>query len=149
MFWRMTMRFRFLVLLLLAEMLSLTGITVASPANSSPSATEGVKVINVTAKKYEFTPAPIQVKQGSTVQLKITATDHVHGFKIKEFADGADNKGKPGLVFASPLDCQRIEKGQSATVEFVAQSPGTYPFRCCIRCGWDHRAMKGQLIVEP
>ena len=139
------------VSLLMAATLFFTSGTVARPANLSPGATEAVQVIDVTAKKYEFSPSPIRVKQGMRVQLKITATDHAHGFRIKELPEGADTadaKGR-GLVFSSPQDCQRIEKGQTATVEFVAQTPGTYPFRCCTRCGWHHRAMKGQLIVEP
>ena len=135
------------VSLLLAATLSLTSS--ARPANVSRSATEGVQVIEVTAKKYEFNPSPIHVKQGTRVQLKITATDHAHGFRIKEFPDEPATKGNAGLVFSSPQDCQKIEKGQTATVEFVTQTPGTYPFRCCTRCGWHHRAMKGQLIVEP
>jgi len=134
---------------LMAAMLCLTGSTTARPANVSPSATEGVQVIEVTAKKYEFNPSPIQVKRGTRVQLKITATDHAHGFRIKQFPDEGGTQGNAGLVFSSPQDCQKIEKGQTATVEFVAQTPGTYRFKCCVRCGWHHRAMKGDLIVEP
>jgi len=145
----MTMRSPLPVSLLMVATLSLTSSTVARPANLSPGATEGVQVIDVTAKKYEFNPSPIRVKQGARVQLKITATDHAHGFRIREMPDGADTKAKAGLVFASPQDCQKIEKGQTATIEFVAQTPGTYPFRCCVHCGWHHRAMTGQLIVEP
>ena len=113
------------------------------------SAAQDVKVIEVTAKKYEYSPSPIHVKLGAKVQLKIAATDHAHGFKIAEFPDGSDNKGKPGLAFTSPQDCWKIEKGESATIEFVAQTPGTYSFNCCVRCGLGHGGMKGQLIVDP
>jgi cytochrome c oxidase subunit II len=135
-----------LVGLIAAAMLGLTLSTSAKPAN--PAAPDDVQVIEVTAKKYEFNPSPIRVKQGAHVQLKITATDHVHGVKLSEFADGAD-KSKPGLVFASPQECLRVEKGQTQTLEFTAQAPGTYQIRCCVHCGWDHRSMKGQLVVEP
>ena len=121
--------------------------TTAKPADVSPDGTEGVQVIEVTAKKYDFNPSPIRVKQGTRVRLKITATDHAHGFRIREVPEG-DTTGKPGLVFSSPQDCQKIEKGQTETVEFVAQRPGTYPFKCCTRCGWHHRSMTGELIVE-
>lgn len=129
--------------------LSLTSSTVARPSNQSPGATEGVQVIEVTAKKYEFNPSPIRVKQGAKVQLKITASDHAHGFKIRPFPEGTGAAGNAGLVFSSPQDCLKIEKGQTATIEFVAQTPGTYAFRCCVRCGWHHRSMKGELIVAP
>jgi heme/copper-type cytochrome/quinol oxidase subunit 2 len=138
-----------LTLLLMAATLAFTSRTVAGPANASPQAAQGVQVIDVIAKKYEFNPSPIRVKQGTRIQLKITAKDHAHGFRIAEFPEGADSKGKTGLVFSSPVDCVKIEEGQTATVEFVAQMPGTYPFRCCVHCGWHHRGMKGQLIVEP
>ena len=107
-----------------------------------------VQVINVTAKKYEFSPDTIRVKQGTKVQLKITAADHAHGFRISEVAESGGN-GKPGLVFTTPQDCTKIEEGKTETVEFIAQAPGTYPFRCCVHCGCHHRAMKGAVVVEP
>jgi heme/copper-type cytochrome/quinol oxidase subunit 2 len=135
------------VALLIFATLSLTGSTVAK--SPTPSAREGVQVIEVTAKKYEFNPSPIRVKQGGKVQLKITATDHAHGFQIRTFPEGGEGARNAGLVFSSPQDCVKIEKGQTATIEFVAQTPGTYPFKCCTHCGWHHRSMKGELIVEP
>lgn len=64
-------------------------------------ADQNVETIEVTAKKYDFTPSPIHVKQGSTVRLKITATDRTHGFQIDPYPDGAKDKSTPGLVFAS------------------------------------------------
>jgi cytochrome c oxidase subunit 2 len=123
--------------------------TVAQPSNAPAPPAESVQVITVTAKKYEFDPSPIRVKAGTRVQLKITATDHAHGFSIKDSPDGANDSSKTGLIFSSSQGCLKIEEGQTATVEFVAQTPGTYSFRCCVHCGWHHRSMKGQLIVEP
>lgn len=110
---------------------------------------ESVQVIEVTAKKYEFNPSPIRVKQGTKVQLKITATDHAHGFSITPFASGTEKQGSPGLVLSSLSGCVKIEKGHTEVVEFVAQAPGTYEFHCCVHCGWSHRSMKGEVIVEP
>jgi heme/copper-type cytochrome/quinol oxidase subunit 2 len=133
----------------LVAILSVTNGSGSRSANPQQTSTESVQVVEVTARKYEFNPSPIHVKQGNTVQLKITATDHTHGFKIGDFPDGSDKKGNPGLFFSSPQDCQKIEKGQSATVEFVARTPGTYSFKCCVRCGLNHGGMKGQLIVDP
>ena len=130
--------------------LFLTAMTFPLTSHGAPRlAPEGVQVIDVSAKKYEFSPSPIRVKQGQKIQLKITATDHAHGFRISPFATGAETKGNPGLVFSSSQGCVKIEQGQTETVEFVAQSPGTYPFSCCVHCGWKHRSMKGELIVEP
>jgi cytochrome c oxidase subunit II len=115
----------------------------------SPASAEGEQVITVAAKRYEFGPSSIHVKQGTKVRLKITAQDHAHGFKISPYPEGADKSGEPGLVLSSAQDCTKVEKGQTETVEFVAQKPGTYPFRCCVVCGWHHHAMKGELVVEP
>jgi cytochrome c oxidase subunit II len=120
----------------------------ARPANPAQ-ANQDVQVIEVTAKKYEYSPAPIRVKQGSKVQLKITSLDRTHGFKINLYPDGAEQKGDPGLVFSSAEDCFKIETGAPTVVEFVARTAGTYSFHCCNRCGLGHGGMKGQLVVEP
>jgi cytochrome c oxidase subunit II len=107
-----------------------------------------VQVIEVTAKKYEYSPAPIRVKSGAKIQLKITAADHDHGFSILTVPDGADSNGSAGLVFTSPQECWQLKKGETTTIEFLAQTPGTYSFKCCHVCGLGHRGMKGHLVVD-
>jgi plastocyanin len=61
---------------------------------------QNAQIIEVSAKKYEYSPSPVHVKAGTTVQLKITAVDHDHGFKIGAEPDGAKPGGKTGLVFS-------------------------------------------------
>jgi cytochrome c oxidase subunit 2 len=124
------------------------GGNIARPANTSQTA-QDVQVIQVTAKKYEYAPSPIRVKQGSKVHLRITSLDRTHGFKINLYPDGSEAKGDAGLVFSSNEDCFRLENGTPTVVEFVGRTPGTYSFHCCNRCGLGHGGMKGQLIVEP
>lgn len=109
---------------------------------------QNAQVINMMAKKYEFNPSPLHVKKGQKIQLRITATDHDHGFKLSVFPDGADRKGTPGIVLADPQDCWKIKKGETATIEFVAQTAGTYSFKCCVDCGLGHRRMKGEIVVD-
>jgi heme/copper-type cytochrome/quinol oxidase subunit 2 len=109
---------------------------------------DSVQVIEVTAKKYEYSPDPIHVKSGSKIQLKITAVDHDHGFSISTVPDGSNSNGSDGLVFASPQECWQLKKGETTTIEFLAQTPGTYSFKCCHVCGLGHRGMKGQLVVD-
>ena len=109
---------------------------------------QNAQVIDMTAKKYEFSSSPIHAKKGRKVQLRITATDHDHGVKIPVVPDGADKTGTAGLVFASYQDCWKIKKGETLAIEFVAQTPGTYTFKCCVDCGFGHRRMKGQIIVD-
>jgi heme/copper-type cytochrome/quinol oxidase subunit 2 len=109
---------------------------------------QDIQVIEVTAKKYEYSNSPIHVKAGTKVQLKITAADHDHGFKVGTTPDGAAANGNAGLIFTSAQDCWLLKKGETTTIEFVAHTPGTYTFRCCHTCGLGHRGMKGQIVVE-
>ena len=92
----------------------------------------GAGPIQMTAKKYEFDPAVIKVKQGDHVKLVITATDRDHGIKLAAFNVN-----------------QRLDKGVPTTVEFTADRAGTFPFECSLACGLGHRRMKGQIVVEP
>ena len=109
---------------------------------------QNTQVIELVAKKYDYSPAPVHVKAGSMVRPKITAVDHDHGFKIGVGPDGAKANGKDGLIFASPQDCWQLKKGETTTIEFLAQTSGTYTFRCCHTCGLGHRGMKGQIVVD-
>ena len=126
------------------------GLAIFSPG-SAPARGQNtrVQVIEVTARKYEYSPAPIHVKSGTKIQLKITATDHDHGFSIATAPDGADSNAPAGLIFTSPQECWQLKKSETTTVEFLAKTPGTYSFKCCHTCGFGHRGMKGLLIVEP
>jgi heme/copper-type cytochrome/quinol oxidase subunit 2 len=106
------------------------------------------QVIELSAKKYEYSISPLHVKVGARIVLKITAADHDHGFKIAPAPDGAESNGAVGLLFTSQQECWQLKKGETTAIEFVAQAPGTYTFKCCHSCGLGHRGMKGQIIVE-
>jgi plastocyanin len=88
-----------------------------------------VKVVEITAKKYEYTPNEIHVKKGTRVQLKLRALDRTHGFKLSLYPDGEAPNGTPGLRFdqqqEKPQDNWKIEKEQERVIEFVAERPGT------------------------
>jgi heme/copper-type cytochrome/quinol oxidase subunit 2 len=109
---------------------------------------QNAQIIEVVARKYEYSPAPVHVKAGTRVQLKITAVDHDHGFKIGSEPDGAHPGAKPGLVFSSSQDCWQLKKGETTTIEFLAQTSGIYTFKCCHTCGLGHRGMKSELVVD-
>jgi len=109
---------------------------------------QNAQVIEITAKKYEYSISPIHVKAGTKVQLKITATDHDHGFKIATAPDGAQPTGAAGLIFTSAQDCWQLKKGETTTIDFLAQTPGAYTFRCCHTCGLGHKGMRGQIVVD-
>jgi cytochrome c oxidase subunit 2 len=90
-----------------------------------------VNEIKVTARKYEFSPSVIKVRSGDRVRLVITAVDHDHGFKLAAF-----QIGRP------------LKKGEQTAVEFTADQAGTFPFECSHFCGFGHKRMKGELVVE-
>ena len=135
----------------IAWLFSLSGLTVTAGFARLPSpAAQEVQVIEMAAKKYEYSPSPLRVKRGAKVQLRITALDRTHGFKINLSPDGSDKKSDLGLIFSSHNDdCFMLEKGVPTAVEFVARTPGNYSFHCCNRCGIGHGGMKGQIVVEP
>jgi cytochrome c oxidase subunit 2 len=105
--------------------------TIARADNDQSTTTQSVHEIQVTLRKYEFTPGSLHVKKGEKVRLIMTAVDHDHGFKLDAF--GVD---------------QKVRKGTAATVEFTADKSGTFQFRCSSVCGLGHRGMKGTLVVE-
>jgi heme/copper-type cytochrome/quinol oxidase subunit 2 len=119
-----------------------------SMLTSTRARAQQVQIIEISAKKYEYSGSPIHVKLGTKVQLRINATDHDHGFKVAVVPDGGTSSETPGLVFTSAQDCWLLEKGETSVIEFLAQTLGSYTFRCCHTCGLGHKAMKGQIIVD-
>lgn len=111
--------------------LLLVASTITLNAFAQEAAAPGVTEIQVTAKKYEFSPNPIRVKKGAHVKLIITAIDHDHGFKLEAFHIE-----------------QKLKKGVPTTIEFTPDKAGTFPFKCSVFCGLGHRGMKGTLVVE-
>ncbi|MCL4522949.1 MAG: cupredoxin domain-containing protein [Acidobacteria bacterium] len=117
-------------------------------ANTQAKAEEPVQIVEMTAKKYKYAPEEIRVKQGTRVQLKIRATDRTHGFKIRLYPEGTPEKGEPGLRMTDNQNNFKLGKNQERIIEFVAERPGTYVFRCSVFCGMGHRGMSGKVIVE-
>lgn len=110
------------------------GLLLAASTVRGGAAQNGAQVpgneIKMTAKKYEFDPNVITVKNGERVKLVITALDHDHGFKLEAFK----------------ID-ERLKKGTPTTIEFTADKVGTFPFECSHFCGVGHGKMKGKLVV--
>jgi cytochrome c oxidase subunit II len=100
-------------------------------AGAGTQAGKDVKEIRMTAKKYEYEPGVITVKQGEHVRLIIMPLDHDHGFKIDAYH----------------ID-ELLKKGEPTTIEFTADTTGTFPFQCSHFCGLGHKGMKGELTVE-
>jgi cytochrome c oxidase subunit II len=105
------------------------GLAAANAAE--PAATP--RTFQVTASKYKFEPARIEVNEGDAVKLVLHSTDTTHGIEIGEF----------NVKAVIPKD------GTPVTVEFVASKAGTFQFKCSHFCGMGHGRMKGEIVVKP
>ncbi len=90
-----------------------------------------VKEFAITAKNWEFLPSEIRVNRGDKVKFTVTSEDIDHGFAIAEF----------GIK-------EKIEGGETKTIEFVADKQGTFIYFCSVPCGTGHIKMKGKFVVE-
>jgi cytochrome c oxidase subunit II len=107
------------------------------------------RVIEISAKKYEFTPDEIHVRKGEHVELRVHSADATHGVKLNVNPEGATDKSMPGLMLDQPGENGKVKKDTDQVVDFVAEEPGTYDFKCAKFCGLGHDKMKGKLIVDP
>ena len=105
--------------------------TVTQVAKDAVTPMRGKHEIQVTLRKYEFSPGSLRVRKGEQVKLIMAAADHDHGFKLDEFNIN-----------------QKIPKGITVVVGFTADKAGTFQFRCSSVCGLGHRGMKGTLLIE-
>lgn len=108
--------------------------TTSSTATESTAAVEStgkVQEFDIEAKQFEFVPSTITVNAGDTVRLNVTSTDVDHGIAISEFGVS-----------------ETLSPGETTTVEFVADTAGTYSMVCSVFCGSGHGSMTGTLIVE-
>lgn len=90
-----------------------------------------MQVIQITAKKFEFTPTAITVKKGVPVVLELTSQDRKHGFILRAF--GIRTDVKPGGV---------------SRVRFTPDKTGEFTFSCDVFCGDGHEEMTGTLVVK-
>lgn len=105
--------------------------TIKRIGNAAPTGA-AVKEIEVSAKKYEFNPATIEIPVNTLVKLHLKATDREHGFELKSVKNS----------------CVKFDPKTPATLEYYADKAGEYEFNCCKRCGLGHGRMKGKLIVK-
>ena len=122
------MRRRALRGVLCLTLLGLAATGVRSLAANAPEP----RRFEVTASRYQFVPARIEVRQGDVVELVLRSLDTDHGMAIKAY----------GVKVAIPKGGERVG------VSFLASRPGTFPFECSEYCGSGHKRMKGELVVE-
>ncbi len=86
--------------------------------------------------RSHITPEIIEVEEGDEVIIHLTnlerAEDQTHGFTISKYNVNAS-----------------FEPGKTATVKFVADTPGVFPYYCTEFCSALHLEMEGYLLVKP
>lgn len=119
------MSYRFSLLLLV-----MAGLVVAFAPLPVQPITPQERTFEIDAHQFAYSPSELHVNPGDTVTIQLVSTDVVHGL----YVDGYDMS-----VEADP--------GQSATLTFVADKPGSFRFRCNVTCGAMHPFMIGKLTV--
>ena len=107
--------------------------TLAAPATMvhSVSANAPAQVIEIKAKKYEFSPTQLTLKKGETVTLHLTSEDRVHGFFQRALNIDSD-----------------IAPGKVTEVTVTPTEAGSYTVICDHYCGLGHGNMNMTIKVE-
>jgi cytochrome c oxidase subunit 2 len=93
-------------------------------------ASDNPKVIEITAKKFEFTPNEITLKKGEPVILRLTSADRVHGFMSKPLKIDTD-----------------IAAEKTTDLSVTPDTAGAYTVICDHYCGTGHGNMKMKVNV--
>ena len=84
----------------------------------------------IDARQFAYSPSELKVNAGDTVTIQLVSTDVVHGLYVDDYDISVE-----------------ADPGQSATLTFVADKPGSFRFRCNLTCGAMHPFMIGKLTV--
>src|SRR3954469_24822899 len=92
---------------------------------------EDVPVIDITAKRFAFSPDKITLKAGQTVKLRLHSEDVTHGF------------------FLRPLKLdEEIPAGATTEATITPQQAGTFTTICYYFCGANHGNMSMTIMVQ-
>jgi len=88
-------------------------------------------VVEITAKRFAFSPDRITLKKGETVKLRLHSEDVEHGF------------------FLRPLKLdEEIPAGGTIDVMVTPETAGTFTTICDHFCGANHGNMNMTIVVE-
>jgi cytochrome c oxidase subunit 2 len=105
-------------------------LVAVAPKTNLASADVNPKVIEITAKKFEFTPTEITLKKGEPVILRLTSSDRVHGFMSKPLKIDTD-----------------IPNDSTKDVSVTPDTAGNFTVICDHYCGTGHGNMKMKITV--
>jgi cytochrome c oxidase subunit 2 len=86
--------------------------------------------IEITAKRFSYTPNEITLKKGEPVVLVFHSEDVTHGFKLAEMNIKSD-----------------IKKGNDTAIAFTPTEVGHFVGKCAHFCGKGHGSMTLQINV--
>ena len=86
----------------------------------------------VTARRYKFEPARIEVFQDDLVKIELRTDDIAHSWTVDAYRIA-----------------KRVSLGHPVTFEFRADKAGTFPFYCDLKTEDGCRQMRGELVVKP
>jgi cytochrome c oxidase subunit 2 len=109
--------------------LALAASALAQAAGQDPAT--NVRTFEITASRFEYDPALVEVNEGDEVRLVVHSADTIHGLEIKELK----------------VKIKVPKGGAPVSVAFVAARAGTFSITCSEYCGSGHRRMKGSLVV--
>jgi cytochrome c oxidase subunit 2 len=98
--------------------------------SGASSASDSPRRIEVSVKKFGYTPGEITLKKGEPVVLVLTTEDVAHGLKFKELNLNT-----------------KIEKGKPAELAFTPDKAGDFVGHCSVFCGSGHGSMALTLHV--
>jgi heme/copper-type cytochrome/quinol oxidase subunit 2 len=84
----------------------------------------------ISAHKYGFSPARIDVQQDDLVRVTLTTEDIPHSFTVDKYRIA-----------------KRVEPGKTVVFEFRADQPGRFPIYCNLSIDEKCREMHGELVV--
>jgi len=89
------------------------------------------RVIEISAKRFEFTPNVVKLTKDEPVTIRFTSTDRAHGLFVKALNIDLDaDSGKPSEITLTPHEA------------------GTFAAICDHYCGSGHGNMKMSFVVE-
>jgi cytochrome c oxidase subunit 2 len=106
------------------------GLVAVPPMINLTRANDNPKVIEITAKKFEFTPSEITLKKGEPVILRLSTSDRVHGFMSKPLKFDTD-----------------IAVGKTTDVAVTPDTAGDFMVICDHYCGTGHGGMNMKIKV--
>ncbi len=89
------------------------------------------RVVDIEARRFQFTPSEVRLEKGRPVTLRIRSADVTHGMYVKPLGIDAD-----------------IVPGKTTEVTITPQIPGRYTAICHHFCGSGHGNMHMLFVVE-